>query len=75
MFDLDDFQQESIRQWVLEHENEIIGAGPQGSPARFLTLTEVIYDLSHESMLRHLSKVELHFPLSYLAGYSSTKMD
>lgn len=68
MFDLDDFQQESIRQWVLEHENEIIGAGPQGSPARFLTLTEVIYDLSHESMLRHLSKVELHFPAFIFGG-------
>ena len=67
-FDLDDFQQESIRQWVLDHGQDITSAGPQGDPARQLRLTEVMYELSHKTMLRHLSQIELHCPAFIFGG-------
>lgn len=67
-FDLDDFQQEAIRQWVLKHQVEILNAGAKGDSARIRKLTEVMYTLSHEAMLRHVSRVEFHCPALVFGG-------
>ncbi|MBS0262108.1 MAG: hypothetical protein JSS02_09145 [Planctomycetes bacterium] len=67
-YDLQDFQQETLEQIALQHEGEILSAGPPGSGERLLSLTEVIYRSIRTQMLNLLTKVEFHQPAFAFGG-------
>jgi hypothetical protein len=67
-YEVDDFQQEFIRQVVLAHERRILGAGPKEDPRRFLTLTEVLYQTTRDAMHKLLASVTFEEPAFAFGG-------
>lgn len=67
-YDLDDYQQESLRQIVLANAEEILNAGPAGDPRRILTMTEVLFRATREAMEKLLSTVVFEKPTFAFGG-------
>ncbi len=64
----DDYQQEKLEQLVLAHKAEILGAGSQGGPERFIRMSELLYLEAKQAMVRLLANIHFDAPTFLFGG-------
>ncbi|MDG3004295.1 hypothetical protein [Paludisphaera mucosa] len=67
-YPVNDYQQERIRQTVLEHQEEIKAAGDEASAGRFIAMSEIIYRKSKEAFVLQVEATPFEHPAYYFGG-------